>query len=168
MDDQFDRRELLLHLADMLEALSCLTSTGRPYASVARLAKEQDPLQDFSFLRMVAPTMTVADFAARLASAFFPWPKELLEAELNRDALASTVQQDLFDGNPDGWKAYVAYMQKKVGWFGTGLPEMRASTSEKPATAAASDATPIELSAEPASLAEWDGPGKKKGWPWPH
>jgi hypothetical protein len=37
---------------------------------------------------------------------------ELLETELNRNALASTVQHDLFDGNPSGWKAYVAHRQK--------------------------------------------------------
>lgn len=167
MDDRFDRRELLLHLGDMLEALSCLANTNRPYARVVQLAKEQDSLQDFSFLGIVAPKMTVADFGARLASAFFLWPKELLEAELNRNALASTVQHYLFDGNPDGWKAYVAYMQKKVEWFGTGLPEMKANTSEIPAPAAASEASPIESSVEPASLAEWDGPDEKKGWPWP-
>jgi hypothetical protein len=28
LDDRFDRRELLLHLGDMLEALSCLAKTG--------------------------------------------------------------------------------------------------------------------------------------------
>jgi hypothetical protein len=49
--------------------------------------------------------MTVVQFGARVASAFFLWPKELLETELNRNALVSTVQHDLFDGNPDGWKA---------------------------------------------------------------
>jgi hypothetical protein len=40
MDDRFDRRELLLHLGDMLEALSCLGKTGRPDALVAQLAAE--------------------------------------------------------------------------------------------------------------------------------
>ena len=29
MDDRFDRRELPLHLGDMLKALSCLAKTGR-------------------------------------------------------------------------------------------------------------------------------------------
>jgi hypothetical protein len=37
-DDQFDRRELLLHLGDMLEALSCLDKTDRPDAPAAQLA----------------------------------------------------------------------------------------------------------------------------------
>ncbi|MGF6966630.1 hypothetical protein OKW43_003658 [Paraburkholderia sp. WC7.3g] len=49
MDDRFDRRELLLHLGDMLEVLSCLARTGRPEALVVQLAKEQDLLQDFEF-----------------------------------------------------------------------------------------------------------------------
>jgi hypothetical protein len=39
--------------------------------------------------------MTVSEFSARVASAFFLRPKELLKSELNRNALASTVQHDL-------------------------------------------------------------------------
>jgi hypothetical protein len=49
MDDQFDRRELLLHLGDMLEALSCLAKTGRAVAPAAQLAKEQESLRTSSF-----------------------------------------------------------------------------------------------------------------------
>ncbi|SDH26242.1 hypothetical protein SAMN04487926_103126 [Paraburkholderia steynii] len=167
MDDRFDRRELLLHLGDVLEALSCLAKTGRPDAPVAQLAAQQGSLQDFEFLRMVAPRMTVAEFGARVASAFFLWPKELLETELNRNTLASTVRHDLFNGNRDGWEAYVAHMQRKVGWFGTGLPEMTASTSNDKTYAAAQDASPVEAAVEAEPLGEWDGPDEKKGWPWP-
>ncbi|SIT51143.1 hypothetical protein BN2476_1020002 [Paraburkholderia piptadeniae] len=76
--------------------------------------------------------------------AFFLWPKELLETDLNRKVLASTVQHDLFDGNRDGWKAYVAYMRKKVSWFGTGLPEIQCDALEETAPAAANDASPVE------------------------
>jgi hypothetical protein len=75
MDDRFDRRELLLHLGDMLEALSCLARTGRPDAPVAQLAMQQEPLLEFEFLRSLAPRMTTAEFGARVASAFFLWPK---------------------------------------------------------------------------------------------
>ena len=167
MDDRFDRRELLLHLGDMLEALNCLTRAARPDALVARLAKEQDALQDFGYLRALAPKMTVAEFGARVASAFFLWPKELLESELNRNALASTVQHDLFDGNPNGWKEYVVHIQKKVKWFGSGLPEMKLGASNDPAHDAADEASPVEVSVEAAPLAEWDAPDEKKGWPWP-
>ncbi|TDN66806.1 hypothetical protein [Paraburkholderia sp. BL10I2N1] len=167
MDDRFDRRELLLHLGDMLEALSCLAKTGRPDAQVRQLATQQESLQDFEFLRALAPKMTVAEFGARVASAFFLWPKELLEMELNQNALASTVQHDLFDGNPDGWNAYVAHIQKKVKWFGTGLPKMKGDASAEPTHDAAEEASPVEASVEAAPPAEWDVPDEKKGWPWP-
>jgi hypothetical protein len=167
MDDRFDRRELLLHLGDILEALNCLARINRPDAPVALLAQKEDSLQDFEFLRALAPKMTVAELGARVASAFFLWPKELLETDLNRKVLASTVQHDLFDGNPDGWNAYVAHVQKKVKWFGTGLPRMKRDASAEPAHDAAEEASPVEASVEAAPPAEWDAPDEKKGWPWP-
>jgi hypothetical protein len=55
MDDRFDRRELLLHLGDILEALNCLARTSRPDARVVQLAQEKDSLQEFEFLRALAP-----------------------------------------------------------------------------------------------------------------
>jgi hypothetical protein len=167
MDDRFDRRELLLHLGDVLEALSCLGKLGRPDAPVAQLATQQESLHDFEFLRALAPKMTVAEFGARVASAFSLWPKELLETELNRNALASTVQHDLFDGNPHGWKEYVVHVQKKVKWFGTGLPEMKPGASAEAAHDAAEEASPVEESVMAALSVEWDAPDEKKGWPWP-
>src|ERR1700761_8469722 len=51
MDDRFDRRELLLHFGDMLQALSCLARTGAPDTPVAQLAREQHLFRDFEFLR---------------------------------------------------------------------------------------------------------------------
>jgi hypothetical protein len=107
--------------------------------------------------------MTVADFSARVASAFFLWPKELLDAELNRKALASTIQHDLFDGNPDGWSAYVAHIRKKVKWFGTGLPEMKRDAGAEPFHEAEGQAGPAEV----APSRERNAPGEQKGWPWP-
>jgi hypothetical protein len=86
MDDRFDRRELLLHLGDMLEALSCLASTGRPEAPARQLTTEQDSLQGFEFLRALSLRMTVTEFGGRVASAFFLWSKELLDMELSRNA----------------------------------------------------------------------------------
>ncbi|WNC95343.1 hypothetical protein RI103_36965 (plasmid) [Paraburkholderia sp. FT54] len=163
MDDRFDRRELLLHLGDMLQALSCLARTGAPDTPVAQLAREQHLFRDFEFLRALPPRMTVADFSARVASAFFLWPKELLDAELNRKALASTIQHDLFDGNPDRWSAYVAHIQKKVKWFGTGLPEMKRDAGAEPFHEAEGQAGPAEV----APSLERNAPGEQKGWPWP-
>jgi hypothetical protein len=42
VDDRFDRRELLLHLGDVLEAISCLANAGQPAAPVAELANSED------------------------------------------------------------------------------------------------------------------------------
>lgn len=166
MDDRFDRRELLLHLGEMLEASNCLSRTAQPDIPVAQLA-EQESLQGFEFLRMVAPGMTAAEFGARVASAFFLWPKLLLETDLNREVLASTVRGDLFDCNPSGWKAYVALMQKKVKWFGAGLPKMKSGALDEPARDAAEEARPVEASARVEPSVEWDAPDEKRGWPWP-
>ncbi|CAD6522130.1 hypothetical protein LMG28727_01731 [Paraburkholderia kirstenboschensis] len=163
MDDRFDRRELLLHLGDMLEALSCLARTGAPHTPVVQLAKEEDLIRDFEFLGVLAPKMTVDEFSARVAGAFFLWPKELLNTELNRKALASTVQHELFDGNLDGWSAYVAQIQKKVKWFGTGLPKTKPNVADERGHDTAEEVTPV--GATPS--AGRNAPGARKGWPWP-
>ena len=168
VDDRFDRRELLLHLGDVLEAISCLTKAGRPAARVADLADSEDTLQEFVFLKALAPTVTAAQFAERAASAFFLWPKELLEEQLNRRALASTVQHDLFEGNPNGWKAYVTLLQKKVKWFGVDLPKMKRDLKPEAGRNASLEASPVESSSAPVeSVAEWGPSDEKRGWPWP-
>jgi len=113
MDDQFDRRELLLHLGDMLKALSCLAKTGRPDAPVTKLAKQNESLQDFEFLHALTPNMTVGAFGARVVSAFPLVAKGTARVRAQPQCVASTVQHDLFDGNPDGWKEYVVHVRKE-------------------------------------------------------
>ncbi|MGY6158226.1 hypothetical protein [Paraburkholderia strydomiana] len=163
MDDRFDRRELLLHLGDMLEALSCLSRAGTPDTPVVQLAAELHLFRDFGCLRTLAPKMTVADFSTRVASAFFLWPKELLDTELNRKALASTVQHELFDGNPDGWNAYVGHLRKKVAWFGDGL----AGKADDAGDARSHSATEAITSVTTAPSDEQNAPQARRGWPWP-
>jgi hypothetical protein len=167
VDDRFDRRQLLLHLGDVLEAMSWVAKLNRPEAPVMQLAADEEALQEFEFLRGISFAMTAASFTERAASAFFLWPKELLEEHLNHKALASTVQHDLFEGNPEGWKAYVTHIQKKVKWFGEDLPEMKADASLEPAHDASEEASPVEASAETAPPAEWGASDEKRGWPWP-
>ncbi|KAA1011224.1 hypothetical protein FVF58_17210 [Paraburkholderia panacisoli] len=169
MDDRFDRRELLLHLGDMLGALNCLASTSEAGASEARLIQKEDSLQHFEFLRALAPQMTVSEFTRGVGRAFFLWPKELLEAELNRDALASTVQQHLFDGNPDGWNAYISYVQKKVKWFGASLSDIKQDAPTDPSHDATDESSPLEapVTAVPPVGAEVQVRNEKRGWPWP-
>ncbi|RZF23757.1 hypothetical protein EVC45_42500 [Paraburkholderia sp. UYCP14C] len=167
MDDRFDRRELLLHLGDVLEALSCLTKMGESSAPVTQVVQENGALQTLEFLRALAAEKTAAEFGARVASAFSQWPRELLETELDRDALASAVQHNLFDGNPAGWNAYVAHIQKKVRWFGIGLPGAKGSVSTEPADGIA-DKTALDEPKDPvASPAEGGIRNEKRGWPWP-
>jgi hypothetical protein len=168
VDDRFDRRELLLHLGDVLEAISCLAKAAQPAAPVAELANSEDALQEFVFLKALAPTITAAQFAERAASAFFLWPKELLEEPLNHRALAAMVQHDLFEGNPDGWNAYVAELQKKVTWFGAELPKMKKESKPREAHNAREEPNPVEASVAPAGpAAEWGTSDEKRGWPWP-
>jgi hypothetical protein len=167
MDDRFDRRELLLHLGDILEASSRLARESAPDTPVAQRVREDASLQEFSFLSTLAAKMTVAEFSAGAVNAFSQWPRELLEIELNRDALALAVQSKLFDGNPGGWSAYIAHIQKKVRWFGTGLPEEKASISAGQAQRAADKATSVEPMDAVASPAEGGPSNEKRGWPWP-
>jgi len=54
VDDRFDRRELLLHLGDVLEAISCVAKAGKHAAPVTELAKTEESLQEFVFLKVLA------------------------------------------------------------------------------------------------------------------
>ncbi|MEW9586001.1 hypothetical protein [Paraburkholderia sp. DGU8] len=168
MDERFDRRELLLHLGDMLYALSCLATTNEPGALVTHLAQANE-LQNFEFLRALSPQMTVAAFTRSVASAFALWPRELLEAELNRDALAVAVQHELFDGNPAGWHTYVRYMQTKVTWFGKGLSNIQEQSVVRASPDAQDPAPPADapLLAKPAAAEDAVVRNERKGWPWP-
>jgi hypothetical protein len=147
MDDRFDRRELLLHLGDMLQAVHCAASVGSPDATIRELATRQESLLDFEVVQMVAPTVTVAEFAVRVGSAFYPWPAALLETKLDHNAFLSTIENDLFAGNPDGWNAYVAHLRKRVAWFGKGLPKAGSGARKKSAVAVPDYAGPAEPSA---------------------
>lgn len=167
MDDRFDRRELLLHLGDILAALNCLNDANEPGAAVAHLVRKHASLQDFAFLKALAPTMTVAEFSTRAGRSFILWPSELLEAELDRDALASAVQRNLFDGNPDGWNAYVGCLRKKVKWFGTGLSNHRKAAPAEPSRDVSNEVGPVDAPAKVVPAAEVNACDEKRGWPWP-
>ena len=167
MDDRFDRRELLLHLGDMLQAVHLVTSSCSPDDLIGELATQQESLHDVEILRMVVPTMTVAEFAARTASAFRRWPAALLETELDRNALVSTVENDLFEGNPDGRNAYVTHVRKRVAWFGNSLPKTGSHAGKKPALAAPVEPGAAEPSAGATLHTEQAAPKVKTTWPWP-
>src|SRR6195952_4849845 len=121
IDDGMERRALLLHLGDILEAISCVMKCGHRYNTVGEAYAQEETLASFAFLRQVDAEMTPHDFAKRAASAFFLWPKELLDEELNRKVLAHVVQHDLFSGHQTGWDKYAADLRASVPWFGDNL-----------------------------------------------
>ncbi|WP_213769175.1 hypothetical protein [Caballeronia sp. dw_19] len=121
MDDGTERRALLLHLGDVLEATACVMKCVNRFNTVGEAAGQEESLMSFSILRMVDAEMTPYEFAKRAASAFFLWPKALLEEHVNRPLLANLVQHDLFSGHQSGWDSYVAERRELVPWFGEGL-----------------------------------------------
>lgn len=123
VDDRFDRRELLLHLGDVLKAMRLVGSATQPFSAIAHLAAREPSLQALPFLQQMSPLTSARDFLERAATAFGSWPGALLEAELDRVALASTVQRELFGNDPQGWDSYARYVRRKVSWFGLDLDE---------------------------------------------
>lgn len=152
VDDRFDRRELLLHLGDVFEAMRQVVSASHPYSAVADVAAREPSLQALPFLKQIARRITARDFVDRAASAYANWPRALLENELDRIGLALTVQRELFADDPQGWESYAAYVRQKVSWFGLELD------------AATRASTPTSEPRENDSRS--DTSATRTGWPW--
>jgi hypothetical protein len=183
MTDAYERRALLLHLGDVLEAVSCVVSCGDDQQAVDQLVAEHELLEAFPLLTQVSVGMRAREFAQRAISAFCSWPQELLEAELDRDVLATTVKRSLFPGNATGWHAYLATLQKEVSWFGRGIQLVEAVQDSGQTTAdfRGGDAEIVALD-EPSSIADIEredvgrvagrresvesAPGLYPSWPW--
>ncbi|MEC5409254.1 hypothetical protein VOM14_27245 [Paraburkholderia sp. MPAMCS5] len=161
MKDAFERRALLLHFADVLEAVNWLIQNDDSHKTVRELAATNEPLARFPLLGQVSAHMTSTEFVRCATRAFVEWPRELLEFELDRKRLASTVQLNLFARNADGWRAYVAGLTDEVSWFGVGLPllsadeDVHASSTE--ADAGSPSANEKEAEAAVASEAPHNG-----------
>jgi hypothetical protein len=119
--DATERRALLLHFGDVVESIGCVLKCVERHKTIGEAAANEDSLAGFSLLGLVAPELTPHDYAARAATAFFLWTKELLEPTLNRKLMAYTVQHDLFADNQAGWDSYVELMRGEVPWFGEEL-----------------------------------------------
>jgi hypothetical protein len=131
MRDAYERRALLLHLGDVLDAVNrlMLCSAGADTQTVQEAIDANQSLDGLPLLMHVSPSMSTRDFVARAVAAFLSWPKELLELKLDREQLARTVQQALFAGNAPGWHGYVAALRESVAWFGEGVEPMTANRS---------------------------------------
>jgi hypothetical protein len=137
MDDGIERRALLLHLGDVLEASACVMKCANRFNTVGEAVGQEESLMSFPILRMVDSEMTPYEFAKRVASAFFLWPKALLDEHINRPLLANLVQHDLFIGQQSGWDSYVVELRLQVPWFGAHLdavpePDLEASAASWP------------------------------------
>jgi hypothetical protein len=159
MKDAFERRALLLHLGEVLQAVSRLLRYGDTPETVHELSAANDSLASLRLLSQISPYMMPKEFAQRAADAFLTWPQDLLEVELDRAALAASVQRNLFAGNPAGWRAYVADMRREVAWFGVGMsPVEFADEAHADSTAEESG---VEVESEAASVTDverTDGP----------
>lgn len=155
MTDAYERRALLLHLGAVLEAASCVMACNDGEQTVHQLVAEHELLEAFPLITHVSVGMRARDFAQRTMSAFCSWPQELLEAELNHDLLAGTVQRHLFVGNPTGWHAYLATLQREVPWFGRGIrvAEIIEDSAQATAELPVGDAETAPLD-EPSSVAD--------------
>lgn len=130
-----------------------MAGTAQAYLPVAQLALREPSLQTLPFLEQMSPHLLARDFLMRAASAYACWPRALLAAELDRIELALTVRRALFEGDPQGWQSYAAYVRQKVAWFGLELDEANDTPSR------ASDPDDLKGSeSKPSST--------KSGWPW--
>jgi hypothetical protein len=133
MSDANERRALLLHLGDVLEAMACVSKCCQHHNTIGDALRQEESLVSFSILADIDSEMTPHEFIKKAANAFFLWPKELLGGELNRKLLAHLVQHDLFAGDQVGWDRYASAVRKNVPWFGEGLesvPEPDAEPSK--------------------------------------
>ncbi|MBC8752473.1 hypothetical protein F6X42_40605, partial [Paraburkholderia sp. WC7.3b] len=83
MKDAFERRALLLHLGDALQAVAAALATNNPRDTVRDLLDADATLATHAWLAAVPPDMEVAEFAKRVSASFAGWPAQLLEAQVD-------------------------------------------------------------------------------------
>jgi hypothetical protein len=179
MKDGFERRALLLHLGEVMETVASVLKHGER-GTVQQVSAADASLAGLPLIEQVSPRMNVLEFAQRASAAFCTWPSELLEAELNREELASTVQRSLFAGNPAGWRAYIAGLKPEVPWFGDGVPVQQsaaeAAAGQTPGEPEVEAPEPEAPDAGDVERAEDSGAGSRESiessegyypaWPW--
>ncbi|OTP66215.1 hypothetical protein [Caballeronia sordidicola] len=66
-------------MGDVLEASACVMKCANRFNTVGEAVGQEESLMTFTILRMVDAEITPYEFAKRAASAFFLWPKLLLD-----------------------------------------------------------------------------------------
>jgi len=117
MNDAYERRALLLELGSVLKMLANVKEHEQAAQTVGELIRKYKTLSNAPLLCHVAQTMTPRELEHRALRAFCRWPELLLEAKLDRSALASPVKEWLFDDYAFGWESYAATLAPEVPWF---------------------------------------------------
>jgi len=115
---EFERRVLLLHLGRMLQLITRVRDGCTSAGMVGELIARNPILEDEPLLAHVRSDLPVESFVDAALRAFCLWPQWLTHDPLDRDALAGSVQDNLFFDNPGGWNAYAAELRTGVAWFG--------------------------------------------------
>lgn len=117
MEDALERRALLLHLGRVMQLIVRLDETAPAAATIGQLIAQNPLLEDEPLLEQLRPDLSVDEFRTQALHAFCLWPQWLLEAPLDRAALAASVRDHLFSDNPRGWQGYVSALRGDVAWF---------------------------------------------------
>ncbi len=175
MKDAFERRALLLHLGDALQALDAALAADTSRHTLRHLLNAHAKLAAHTWIAAVSPDMKAADFAKRVSASFAAWPALLLEEQVDYPRLALAVRDHLFVDDPAGWRRYVDAIRNEVVWFGDALPPSdtadpvsHAQTSDE-ADPLTNDTADIERAKEPGDgqrdNVESNG-GLYPSWPW--
>jgi hypothetical protein len=65
----------------------------------------------------VRPDMALGEYSVGVIHAYTSWLSELTAARPNQVQMAFVVRRALFEGNPDGWDAYVKHIREVAPWF---------------------------------------------------
>jgi hypothetical protein len=151
MKDAFERRALLLHLGDALQALAAALAANAARTTVGDLVNADARLDSYAWLAAVSPDMNAADFAKRVSASFAGWPAQLLEEQVDYAQLALAVRGSLFADDPSGWQAYIDVLKREVQWFGDALPVVSATSAQAPEPA---EEEPLAADASPTADVE--------------
>ncbi|HWT38107.1 MAG TPA: hypothetical protein VN289_17590 [Paraburkholderia sp.] len=175
MKDAFERRALLLHLGDALQAIDAALAADTPRLTLKDLLNAHANLAAYAWLAAVPPDMKAADFAKRMSASFAAWPALLLDEQVDYARLALSVRGHLFADDPAGWRRYVDTIKREVEWFGDALPSTDAAdmagyaAASDEADALTNETADIERAEEPGGQqresVEGDG-GLYPSWPW--
>jgi hypothetical protein len=177
MKDAFERRALLLHLGDALQATAAALSAGTPRHTLQDLLNTHADLAAHTWLTALSPDIPAAEFAKRASAAFAAWPALLLEEQVDYTHLALAVRDHLFADDPAGWRSYVDALRREVAWFGDALPSMHdvahaadvAEQSQALNEAETTDAADVERAEEhdgPQRESVESNGGLYPSWPW--